>query len=65
MDIKGQKVILIDTFPRESSQDKITKAPAGRIDLDKLDVHTVLLYKVAEDKILVIDPSSPMFSTHL
>jgi hypothetical protein len=65
MNIKGQKVILVDTFPRESSQDKITKAPAGRINLAKLDIHAVLLYKVAEDKILAIDPSNSMFSTHL
>jgi hypothetical protein len=65
MNTEKQKVVLVDTFPRETSQDKGTKATAGRIDLKKLDIHTVLLYKVDEGKILAIDPNNPMFSTHL
>ncbi len=65
MNTNSKKVILIDVFPRESSQNKQTQEPAGRIDLEKLEVHTVLLYRTEEDKVLTIDPNNPMFSTHL
>jgi len=62
---KKQKLVLVDIFPRESSKDKKTGEPAGRINLEALDTHTVLLYKTVEDKVLAIDPNNPMFSAHL
>jgi hypothetical protein len=63
MNTKEQKVVLVDIFPRESK--KAGDIPMGGINTNKLDVHAVLLYKAGEDKILAIDPSNPMFSTHL
>ena len=48
------KTVLIDIFKRDIER-KIT---------DVQDTHTVALYK-AENKILVIDPSNPTFSSHL
>lgn len=65
MNTNSKKVILVDVFPRESSQNKQTQESAGRIDLEKLEVHTVLLYKIEENKVLTIDPNNPMFSIHL
>ena len=65
MNANDKKVILVDIFPRESSQNKATKEPSGRINLAKLDTHTVLLHKSEENKALAIDPNNPMFSTHL
>lgn len=62
---QGQKLVLIDILPRETSKDKKTGEPAGRINLESLDTHTVLLYRTVEDKLLVIDPNNPMFSAHL
>jgi hypothetical protein len=65
MNTNSKKAVLVDIFPRESSQNKKTQEPAGRIDLEKLEIHTVLLYKTEEKKVLTIDPNNPMFSTHL
>lgn len=60
---EGRKVALVDIFPRESSNKN--KIVVGGINTNKLDVHTVLLYKTATNQILVIDPNNPMFSSHL
>lgn len=60
---KDQKVALVDIFPRESSNKN--KIVVGGINTNKLDFHTVLLYKTATNQILVIDPNNPMFSSHL
>ena len=48
------KTVLVDVFKRDTER-KIT---------DVQDTHTVVLYKT-ENKILVIDPSNPTFSSHL
>ena len=48
------KTVLVDIFKRDTER-KIT---------DMQDTHTVVLYK-AENKILIIDPSNPTFSSHL
>jgi hypothetical protein len=63
MEEEGRKVALVDIFPRESSNKN--QIVVGGINTNKLDVHTVLLYKTATNQILVIDPNNPMFSSHL
>jgi hypothetical protein len=59
----SQNTSLVDIFPRELNAKKI--GITGGINISELDTHTVLLYKTINDKILVIDPNNPMFSTHL
>lgn len=57
----NRKTCMVDIFPREFN-DKNTGV--GTINTKVLDVHTVVLYR-AEDRILVVDPNNPMFSSHL
>jgi len=64
-------IALVDVFKRESKQTvdsqnkKIIIANVGEINPRELDTHTALLYKTIENKILVIDPSNPIFSAHI
>jgi hypothetical protein len=70
LDESGQKVVLVDTFPRALKSDTKKKLNCGDIEIppkkQALELHTVLLYKNEEtDEILVIDPNNPKFSGHL
>jgi len=56
-----KKTCMIDILPRELN-DKTTGV--GTINVKALDTHTVTLYNTGE-KVLVIDPNNPMFSSHL
>ena len=58
---EDKKTCMIDILPRELN-DKNTGV--GTINMKTLDVHTVVLYNTG-DKVLVIDPNNPMFSSHL
>jgi len=58
---KETKTVLVDIFKRDGK--------TGKVDLKleedgRINTHTVVLYK-NENKILVIDPNSPTFSSHL
>ena len=55
-------VALVDVFPREFNNNN---TGVGTINTKSLDTHTALLYKTTENKILVLDPNNPMFSSHL
>ena len=58
------KTVLVDVFPRvlkETADNKV-----GTIDLTKgIENHTALLYKILDNKILIIDPNNPQFSAFL
>ncbi len=63
MNHNGNKTVLVDIFPREfSTKNGIV---IGGINVNDLDTHTVLLYRTTEGRIFVIDPNSPMFSSHI
>lgn len=55
----GNKTVLVDVFPRVLNGQK-----QGEINTKTLDTHTAILYKAGE-KMLLIDPNNPQFSSHL
>lgn len=56
-----KKTCMVDVLPREFNE---KNTGVGTVNIKNLDVHTVVLYN-AGDKVLVIDPNNPMFSSHL
>ncbi|XP_065675164.1 uncharacterized protein LOC136091477 [Hydra vulgaris] len=59
-------IALVDVFKRELKA--LKGVQVGEINSNKLDLHTVVLYKTEDafkKKILVIDPNNPLFSSHL
>ena len=62
LDSSSNKIALVDIFPREFNN---KNTGVGTINIKNLDTHTALLYKTSGNKILVIDPNNPMFSSHL
>lgn len=71
LESSSNNIALVDVFKRESKaitdpkNKKIVLTQVGGINLNEIDTHTVLLYKTTNNKMLVIDPNNPMFSSHL
>ena len=63
MNNNRNKTVLVDIFLREFSTKN--SLVVGRININNLDTHTVLLYKTVSNQIMVIYPNNPMFSSHL
>ena len=59
----SDKTILIDIFERHVGKDN--NGAIKQTKDDKLKTHTVVLYKVSNDVMLIIDPSNYYFSSHL